>query len=52
MEGTVFAGIIECLLLPDQGPPRATYDDRTILLVAMWAVVHDRPMNRATQAAN
>ena len=48
----MLAGIIECLPTPDQGPPRATYDDRTILLIAVWAIVHDRPMNWATQAAN
>ena len=52
MEGTVLGGMIECLPESDQGPPRATYDDRTILLVALWAIVHDRPMNWATQAAN
>lgn len=52
MEGTVLSCIVACLPAEGQGPVRATYDDQTILLVALWAMVHDRPMNWACEAEN
>ena len=39
MEGTVVRCILACLPAVGQGPVRAVYDDRTILLVALWAMV-------------
>lgn len=50
MEGTVLGWIMDCLPPEGQGPSRATYDDRTILLVAVWAILHDRSMKWACQA--
>ena len=50
MEGTVLRWIMECLPAAGQGPLRATYDDRTILLVAIWAILHDRSMAWACEA--
>ena len=32
---------------PGKGPLRCRYDDRTILMVVLWAILHDRPMNWA-----
>lgn len=52
MEGTVLSWIIDSFPDRGQGPKRATYDDHTILMVAMWAILHDRPMNWATQPGN
>lgn len=49
MEGTVLRWIMRCLPVEGQGPARATYDDRTILLVAIWAILHDRSMKWACQ---
>lgn len=52
MEGTVLKWIILCLPGAGQGPRKATYDDRTILLVGIWAMLHDRPMNWACVRSN
>jgi hypothetical protein len=52
MEGTLVTRIIDCLPAVGQGPRRAKFDDRTILLVAIWAIVHDRPMNWACVEAH
>lgn len=52
MEGILVSWIMGWLPSEGQGPARAVYDDRTILLVAIWATIHDRPMNWACQAEN
>jgi hypothetical protein len=41
-------------LLPESQPEsgRRTYDDRTILMVGLWAVLHDRPFCWACDPAN
>jgi len=52
MEGHVWR-MIERLLLSVEGKARrCTYSDREILLVSLWAILHDRPMVWACQAEN
>ncbi len=44
--------IVVSLLPEDKSAPRQTYADREILLVVLWAVLHDRPMAWACQPEN
>lgn len=52
MEGQLWSWMIA--FLPEHGkrPMRCRFDDRTIVMVALWAILHDRPMNWACHAAN
>lgn len=51
MEGHVWAIVLS--LLPDSQAKRGdTYSDRVILMIALWAVLHDRPRCWACDAQN
>lgn len=40
-------------ILPEDKPqPRQTYSDRDVLLVVLWAALHDRPIMWACQGEN
>lgn len=52
MEGQLWSWIVT--FLPESGKisQRFRFDDRAILMVVLWAVLHDRPMNWACQVDN
>ncbi len=52
MEGRIWAIILAFLPHPGKKPPRCQHDDRTILMVLLWACLHDRPTCWACQNEN
>ena len=47
MEDRIWQRIVALLPAPVEHLGRFTYDSRTIVMVALWAILHDRPMNWA-----
>lgn len=43
MDDRLWPIILDLLPPPQPRPGRFRYDDRTVLMVGLWAVLHDRP---------
>ncbi len=52
MEGHIWKRMVPFLPPAAEHRGRFVYDTRTILMVALWAILHDRPMNWACRAEN
>jgi len=52
MEGRLWIIVLTLLPAPNSGRSRFFYDRRTILMVLLWAVLHDRPQSWACDPAN
>ena len=52
MEGHLWRMVERLLLWVEGNSRRCRYSDREILLVSLWAILHDRPMVWACQAQN
>ena len=52
MEGRVWEMVLSLVPASEPGSRRFRYGCGEILLVVVWAVLHDRPMNWACQAEN
>jgi hypothetical protein len=52
MEGYLWRRIVAWLPASEECRGRQRFDDRTILRVVLWAVLHDRPMNWACRTEN
>src|SRR5688500_10721090 len=52
MEGCLWRTIVDWLPAAEECRGRKRFDDRTILMVMLWAVLHDRPMNWACRGEN
>ena len=52
MEGRVWVTVLRFLPLDQCASGRFAFSDRVILMVMLWAVLHDRPMAWACQSDN
>lgn len=52
MEGRIWSRMVALLPASAERRGRFTFDARTILMVVLWAILHDRPMNWAARAEN